>query len=64
MWDGVTSMGSKRITKRHAMKGNGIEGKISQKGKSPNNFKAQVSNPKKFCQKGGSFKREPTQGGW
>jgi hypothetical protein len=35
------------------MKGNGIEGKTFQKGKSPNNFKAQVSNPKEiFSRKG------------
>jgi hypothetical protein len=46
----VTSLSSKRrtnsIIKRHAMKGNGTKGKTFQRGKSPNNFKAQVSNPK------------------
>jgi hypothetical protein len=50
MWDEVKSPGSKRITssltRRHAMKGNGIEGKTPQKGKIQNNFKARVSNPK------------------
>jgi hypothetical protein len=50
MWDGVKNSGSRRITssltRRHAMKGNGVEGKIPPKGKGPNNFKARVSNPK------------------
>jgi hypothetical protein len=50
MWDGVKSPGSKRktnsFTRRHARKVNGIEGKTSQEGKSPNNFKARVSNLK------------------
>jgi hypothetical protein len=52
MWDGVKSPGSRRrtnsFTRRYAMKGNGTEGKIPQRGKSPNNFKAQVSNPKEI----------------
>jgi len=30
------------------MKGNGTKGKTFQKGKSPNNFKAQISNPKEI----------------
>jgi hypothetical protein len=30
------------------MKGNGAEGKIPSKGKGPNNFKAQVLNPKEI----------------
>jgi hypothetical protein len=38
------SPGSRRITssltRRHAMKGNGTEGKTPQRGKSPNNSKA------------------------
>jgi hypothetical protein len=46
MWDEVKSLGSKRrknsFTRRHAMKGNGIEGKTFQNGKNLNNFKAQV----------------------
>jgi hypothetical protein len=61
MWDGVKSPGSKRITnsliRRHAMKGNGTEGKIPQKGKNLNNFKARVSNPKI---ERGFYKRGPT----
>jgi hypothetical protein len=44
MWDGVKSPGSRRkkksLIKRHAMKGNGVEDKTFQRGKSPNNFKA------------------------
>ncbi len=57
MWDRVKSLGSKRrtnfFTRRHAMKGNGTEGEIPQKGNSPNNFKAQVSNPKKISSRMG-----------
>jgi hypothetical protein len=44
MWDGVKSLGSRRRTnsliRRHATKGNGTKGKMFQKGKSLNNFKA------------------------
>jgi hypothetical protein len=44
MWDRVKSSSSKRktnsFTRWHAMKGNGIEGMIPQKGKNLNNFKA------------------------
>jgi hypothetical protein len=50
MWDDVKSPDSRRrtssITRRHTTKGNGIESKIAQKGKSPNIFKAWGSNPK------------------
>jgi hypothetical protein len=50
MWDRVKNPGSRRrtnsLTRRHTMKGNGTKGKIPQKGKSPNTFKARVSNPK------------------
>jgi hypothetical protein len=50
MWDEVKSLGSRKrtnsIIKRHAMKGNGAEGKTFQRGKNPNNFKAWVLNPK------------------
>lgn len=49
MWDRVKSPGSRRrtnsLTIRHAMKGNGIEGKTILNGKSPNNFKVRVSSP-------------------
>ncbi len=52
MWDGVKKSGWRRRTnfflRKHAMKGNEIEGKTTQKGKSPNNFKARVSNPKEI----------------
>jgi len=41
------------LIRRHTMKGNGIKGKKLQKGKSPNNFKARVSNPKKNLSKRG-----------
>jgi hypothetical protein len=51
------SPGSKRITstltRRHAMKGNGTEGKTPQKGKNPNNSKAWVSNPKEISSRRG-----------
>ncbi len=39
------------------MKGNGNEGKISQKGKSPNNFKARVLNLKEISSRKGLFKK-------
>jgi hypothetical protein len=52
MWDGVRSPDSKGIasslTRRHAMNGNGTESKTPPRGKSPNNSKAQVSNPKEI----------------
>jgi hypothetical protein len=52
MWDEVRSPDSKRIasslTRRHAMKGNGTKAKTPPRGKSPNNSKAQVSNPKEI----------------
>jgi hypothetical protein len=55
MWDKVKSLNSKRkknsLTKRHAMKGNGTRGQEISKGKSPNNFKALVSNPKEILSK-------------
>jgi hypothetical protein len=35
------------------MKVNGTKGKIFQKGKNPNNFKAQVSNPKESSSRRG-----------
>jgi hypothetical protein len=57
MWDEVKSLGSKRktnsFTRKHAMKWNGTKGKIHQKEKSPNNFKAQVSNPKEISSRRG-----------
>jgi len=54
MWDEVLNSGfkiKKSLIRRHTMKGNGIKGKKLQKGKSPNNFKARVSNPKKISSK-------------
>jgi hypothetical protein len=52
MWGGVKSPGSRKRTnfliRKHAMKGNGTKGKILQKGKNVNNFKAWVSNPKEI----------------
>jgi hypothetical protein len=57
MCDGVKSPGSKMrtnsFTRKHAMKWNGIEGMIPQKGKIPNNFKVRVSNPKGISLKKG-----------
>jgi hypothetical protein len=35
------------------MKGNGIEGKTSQKGKNPNNSKVRVPNPKEISSRKG-----------
>jgi hypothetical protein len=50
MWDEGKSLGSRSpLTRRHTMKGNGIENKTFQKGKNPDNSKARVLNPKKFC---------------
>jgi hypothetical protein len=61
MWDGVKNPGSKRRTnsliRRHAMKGNGTKGKMLQKGKNPNNFKARVSNPKQISLRKGFFSK-------
>jgi hypothetical protein len=57
MRDGVKSPDSRRrissLIRRHAMKGNGAEGKIPQKGKNPNTFKARVSNPKETSSRKG-----------
>jgi len=57
MWDEVKNLGSKRrinsFTRRHAMKGNGIEGKTPQKGKTLNNSKVWVSNPKEILSRRG-----------
>jgi hypothetical protein len=57
MWDNAKNLGLRRrtnsLTKRHAMKGNGIEGKTLQKGKCPNNSKFQVSNPKEISSRRG-----------
>jgi len=57
MWDNVKNLGSRRITssftRRHAVKGNGTEGKILQKGKNPNNFKARILNPKEILSRRG-----------
>jgi hypothetical protein len=62
MWDEVRSPDSKRIassfTRRHAIKENGTEAKTPRRGKSPNNSKAWVLNPrenlskKRFLSKG------------
>jgi hypothetical protein len=55
----VKNPGSRRkknsFTRRHAMKENGIKGKTPQKGKSLNNFKARVSNPKELSLRRGFF---------
>jgi hypothetical protein len=57
MWDGVKSLSSRRktnsFTRRHVIKGNGIEVKTPQKGKNPKNFKARVSNPKEILSRKG-----------
>jgi len=57
MWDKVRSPDSKGITsfftRRHAMKGNGIEAKKPQRGKSPNNSKARVLNPREILSRKG-----------
>jgi len=59
MWDEVKSLGSRRkkisFTRRHPMKGNGIEGKTFQKNKNPNNFKVRVSNLKEILSRKGLF---------
>jgi len=52
MWGEGRSPDSKRITssfiRKHAMKGNGTEAKTPQRGKSPNNSKAWVLNPREI----------------
>jgi hypothetical protein len=57
MWGEVKSPDSKRIassfTRRHPMKGNGIEGKTPRRGKSPNNSKAWVLNPREILSRRG-----------
>jgi hypothetical protein len=57
MWDGVRSSDSKGIAssliRRHAMKGNGTEAKTPSRGKSPNNSKAWVLNPREILSKRG-----------
>jgi hypothetical protein len=57
MWDEVRSPNSKRIasslTRRHAMKGNGTEAKTPRRGKSPNNSKVRVLNPREILSKKG-----------
>jgi hypothetical protein len=57
MWDKVKNSSSGKrtnsFTRRHAMKGNGTEGKTPQKGKNPNNFKVWVSNPKEISSRRG-----------
>jgi hypothetical protein len=57
MWDKVKSLSSTRrtnsLTRMHAMKGNGIRSKTFEKGKSLNNFKAQVLNPKEILSRRG-----------
>jgi hypothetical protein len=46
---GITSS----LTRRHAMKGNGTEAKIARRGKSPNNSKARVFNPREILSRRG-----------
>jgi len=57
MWGEVRSPDSKGIasslTRRHAMKGNGIEAKTPQRGKNPNNSKARVLNPREILSRKG-----------
>jgi hypothetical protein len=57
MWGEVRSPDSERITssftRRHAMKGNGTEAKTPQRGKSLNNSKARVSNPREILSRRG-----------
>jgi hypothetical protein len=56
MWNEVKNLGLRRkknsFMRRHAMKGNGTEGKTPQKGKIPNNSKVWVSNPKEILSRG------------
>jgi len=57
MWGEVRSPSSKGIAssliRRPAMKGNGTEAKTPQRGKSPNNSKAWVLNPREILLKRG-----------
>jgi len=57
MWGEVRSLDSERIassfTRRHAMKGNGTEAKTPQRGKSLNNSKARVLNPREILSRRG-----------
>jgi hypothetical protein len=57
MWGEVKWPDSKGIvsplTRRHAMKGNGTEAKTPQRGKSSNNSKARVSNPREVLSRRG-----------
>jgi hypothetical protein len=46
------------LTRRHAMKGNGTKAKPLQRGKSPNNSKAQVLNPKEFFPRKGLLSKQ------
>jgi hypothetical protein len=51
------------LTRRHAMKGNGTEGKTLRKGKNLNNFKVWVSNPNEISSRRGLLKRAPFKAG-
>jgi len=57
MWDEVRSPNSKGIassfTRRHTMKGNGTEAKTPPRGKSLNNSKVRVLNPKEILSRRG-----------
>ncbi len=57
MWGKVRSLNSKGIAssliRRHAMKGNGTEAKTPQRGKSPNNSKVRVLNPREILRRKG-----------
>jgi hypothetical protein len=65
MRDEVKSPGSRRktnsFTRRHTMKGNGIEGKTPRKGKSLNNSKVWVSNPKEISSRRGMLVGSPKE---
>jgi hypothetical protein len=68
MWGGVTNPGSRRttssFTRSQGMTKNGTGGKEAQQRISPNNSKAQGSNPKGTLWRRGSFQNEPTQRGF
>jgi hypothetical protein len=57
MWGEVRSPDSKGIvsslTRKHAMKGNGVEAKTPQRGKNLNHSKAQVLNPREILSRRG-----------
>jgi hypothetical protein len=57
---------SKRIAssliRKHAMKGNGTKAKTPQRGKAQTIPRFGFQTQRKFCQEGGSFQSEPTQG--